>query len=101
MIGGRRYASYILAGAERLAPQEPNARPTRSAKDRVDEILALLTERSELSLGEIAQGVGLSKTMTSQYLERLIASGQVEATAPPRSRRRRYRLTEPPEGTLA
>jgi ATP-dependent DNA helicase RecG len=88
-VGGRRYASYVLTDVNTAtAPAAPHTAPG----GRDDEILAVLAGGVELSLSEVAAAVGLGTAMTSRRLDRLLASGAVIATAPPRSRHRRYRL---------
>jgi ATP-dependent DNA helicase RecG len=59
---------------------------------RPAEILALFTGQQDLTASDIAQATGLSKAMTNRHLARLVADGQLVATAPPASRNRAYRL---------
>lgn len=59
---------------------------------RPAEILALFTGQQDLTATDIAQATGLSKAMTNRHLARLVAEGQLIATAPPASRNRAYRL---------
>lgn len=59
---------------------------------RPAEIMALFTNRPELTAFDIAQATGLSRAMTQRHLARLVADGQLTVTAPPSSRNRAYRL---------
>lgn len=52
----------------------------------------VLTERGEMSIAEIVDGSGLSLSQARRRVNDLIAEGCVEATAPPTSRKRKYRL---------
>ena len=65
---------------------------------RAREVLALFTGDSELTVSDIAQATGLGRAMAQRYLARLVADGQLTATAPPASRNRAYRLPNNPEG---
>lgn len=52
----------------------------------------VLAERGEMSIAEIVDGSGLSLSQARRRVNDLIAEGRVEATAPPTSRKRKYRL---------
>lgn len=94
--GGRRYASYVLAEAEPARPVGMPARPANaSGTSGVDRILSVLAGGGEWRLREIAEAVQLGTAMTSRHLDQLIAAEKVVATAPARSRHRRYRLAPP------
>lgn len=86
--GGRRYASYILSDVPQEQPSPGAAHD--SASDRAAEIIALLVERGDMSLSEIADAISLGRQMTSRHLERLVHEGRVATSGPPRSRHRRY-----------
>lgn len=96
--GGRRYAAYILAEVPPEDAPAPPAQPVRHRVDSANRIVAFLTDSGESSLGEIAHAAKLGRAMTSRHLDQLIADGRVIATAPPRSRNRRYRLALPDQG---
>jgi ATP-dependent DNA helicase RecG len=100
--GGRRYATYLLDAAPNQStayqlPLEmdegsadtPDTSTTR--RDRSAEIVALFNEGQELSLADVAEAIGLGNAMTARYLDRLVAQQILIATAPARSRHRRYR----------
>jgi ATP-dependent DNA helicase RecG len=107
--GGRRYAEYILLED---VPEEPGLfdglldsdhlptraitvpvpdRKLRQRYDRSQEIDALFDDGSTLTAARVAEITGLRPAMTNRYLMRLVSSGRLEATAPPRSPRRAYR----------
>lgn len=94
--GGRRYASYVLTQADSARPASLPAPPAGPSRDSsVDRILSVLADGCEWRLREIAEAVQLGTAMTSRHLDQLIAAGKVVATAPARSRHRRYRLAPP------
>lgn len=86
-------------GHGKRAQSPGEARPGQGATGRLAQILALFTGQQELTASGIAQATGLSKAMTSRYLARLVAEGQLIATAPPSSRNRAYHL--PPDADFA
>lgn len=57
-----------------------------------DPIINLLELRAPRDVNEIAQALGWSLAKTRNQLRVLLTSNQIVATAPPTSRRRRYRL---------
>jgi ATP-dependent DNA helicase RecG len=98
--GGRRYATYVLTadpgdGAQfQLSLEDPpvTARPAGARRDRTAEVLAIFAGGASLSLAEVITQTGLGKAMAARYVERLMADGRIEATAPAKSRNRRFRL---------
>lgn len=106
--GGRRYAQYVLADHPlSTSPQAKfsfdeggsafERRPAMS--DRVAQILALFDNGVVLTSGQVAQAVGLKKPMATRHLNRLMALGIIEATAPIRSKSRAYRRMLARDGT--
>lgn len=106
-VGGRRYAEYLLndeaagepglfddvldgASTGPVHRDEQDPAPPRRY-DRTDEIQALFADGATLTAAQVREATGLASAMTNRYLSRLVASGQLEATAPPRSPRRAYR----------
>ncbi len=105
--GGRRYAQYALhpavstsreAGrppedtptpAEQPQPGVVGARVPRNERLRQTRALLLAATRP-LSASEIAVRLGVGERSVLTYLTELIALGEVESTAPPRSTLRRY-----------
>lgn len=59
---------------------------------RAAEILGLFGQRPELSAGDISRETGLGSAMVRRYLRQLLAEGKLQATAPPASPNRAYRL---------
>ncbi len=83
--GGRRGAQYLLnPGYE--APHRRRART-----DRQEVVLTALEGEGELTSHAIAELLDVSYVTAVNELNALIDQGLVEATAPPRSRNRRYR----------
>jgi ATP-dependent DNA helicase RecG len=87
-------------GSYRLAPglPEPAAslRPRESAGNGngnglADRVLEVLTGVDSASRDELQTATGASRSSVTNVLDALLASGAVEATAPPRSPNRRYR----------
>ena len=98
---GRRCASYALAperegtGRQR-SPFDPAGGSMGTRLDAVarrQQVMAALADGAEHSAEALARSVGLRPAMTTRYLNGLITDGKVVATAPPRSRERRYRRT--------
>ncbi len=104
--GGRRYAQYALHPAvstssdvrrpqDTPTPVEPpqssvlGARIPRNERLRQTRALLLAATRP-LSASEIAVHLGVGERSVLTYLTELIALGEVEPTAPPRSTLRRY-----------
>jgi ATP-dependent DNA helicase RecG len=83
-------------GSYRLAPGlpgiDPDLKPLPSAGNGLpDRILETLSDVSSASREELQTATGASRSSVTNALDALIASGTVEATAPPRSPNRRYR----------
>ncbi|NYD22861.1 ATP-binding protein [Kineococcus aurantiacus] len=66
---------------------------SRSRAHRLDALRELLGDGRNHHAEDLAGALGVGRAMTNRYLNDLIAAGEVEATAPPRDRRRRYRAT--------
>lgn len=94
-VGERRHARYVL-NPVRSPVASGNATATGSTKpgDRDSQILALIQPGETLSRQEIEARSGLGTAMVNRVMARLEEAGVVIATAPPRSRNRRYRRTE-------
>ncbi|MEZ0494612.1 ATP-binding protein [Kineococcus sp. TBRC 1896] len=60
--------------------------------ERLGTLVALLSDGAEHHAGDLADALGIGRAMVNRYLNELIDEGTVEPTAPPRDRRRRYRL---------
>lgn len=91
-VGERRHARYVLAAlAHPTAPSVPQQPTITGPTDREAAILTVLSTGAALSRHDIQLATGLSQMATLRTLEYLIASGKVEATAPPKSPLRRYR----------
>jgi ATP-dependent DNA helicase RecG len=80
--------SYRLAPGLRETTSEPVPTPGNGVRGR---ILAALTETESATREELQRTTGASRSGVTKVLDELIASGLVEATAPPRSPNRRYR----------
>jgi len=106
-FGGRRYAQYALAvdpdGPGQLSlpitrddadrhPQTEGA-PRIGRRDRTLEVDALFESGHTLTINDVTAATGLKSAMAARYLARLIDSGRLVATAPPRSKNRAYRRT--------
>jgi ATP-dependent DNA helicase RecG len=83
-------------GSYRLAPGlpeiDPDLKRLPSAGNGLPErILETLSDVSSASREELQTATGASRSSVTNALDALIASGTVEATAPPRSPNRRYR----------
>ncbi|MEO3861154.1 ATP-binding protein [Acrocarpospora sp. B8E8] len=91
-IGERRHARYVLAPTNEQLPWQPDSPTSPDPSDRETAILNALGSAA-LSRREIQKATGINQIATIRTLDALIASGKVEATAPPRSPHRRYRRT--------
>lgn len=103
-VGGRRYAEYLLDEDHRsdgpglfddLLPERGDLppEPGRQRYDRSEQIRTLFAAGRTLTAAEVAASTGLGPAMTNRYLARLLAAGELVATAPPRSTKRAYRAT--------
>ena len=100
-VGGRRYAEYLLAEDHRpegpglfddiLPQRDPSAGAGRKRYDRSGQFRRLFADGRTLTAAEVAATTGLGLAMTNRYLARLLAAGELVATAPPRSTKRAYR----------
>lgn len=86
-IGERRHSRYVLAPPTGRASDMEGT----SSTDRESAVLFALSSRQDMSRRDIEVATGLGQIAVLRTLESLIASGRVEATAPPRSPLRRYR----------
>jgi ATP-dependent DNA helicase RecG len=79
-------------GSYRLSPSPPAPATDAPAPGNGvgDRILTALAETESATREELQQAVGASRSGVIKALDELIASGLVEATAPPRSPNRRY-----------
>lgn len=75
----------------RPAANDGRSRAVRIGKAFVERFLE---EHGEASLKELVEGSGLTTSQVRLRVNDLIDSGRVEATAPPQSRNRRYRLRQ-------
>lgn len=87
-------------GSYRLAPGLPgiDADPgplSPAGNGLADRIFQKLSEVVSASREELQAATGASRSSVTNALDALIASGTVEATAPPRSPNRRYRRADP------
>lgn len=73
----------------RTAPTQAASAGTRKGRASIE---ATLKEHGELSLREIVDLTALTKSQARRRVNDLIAAGTVEPTAPPTSRKRKYRL---------
>lgn len=102
---GRRYAQYELAPSASsgagvaVRPQageqlsfEDAVVPRAKRAQRLEQVFALFTPEVSLSAVEVARQIGVSERSSATYLSQLIREHRLEATAPPRSPRRRYQL---------
>ncbi|MFN8075186.1 MAG: ATP-binding protein [Kineosporiaceae bacterium] len=104
-VGGRRYAEYLLhdeGPAQEIggtvSPRSGVGIPLPGRHglptlryDRSAEILGLFDTGRTLTAAQVRQMSGLGAAMANRYLSRLVASGMLLATAPPRSPNRAYR----------
>lgn len=72
-------------------PNEEGGR-TEAVRRGAAAVERVLAERGEMSIAEIVRDSGLSLSQARRRVNDLIAEGRVEATAPPTSRKRKYRL---------
>ena len=66
------------------------AKPLGTPPD--DEVLAYVSAHQNCTAAEISEQLGLSRSAVTYRLHKLIEAGEVVRTAPPRSKRQRYRL---------
>ncbi|MFQ1003544.1 ATP-binding protein [Modestobacter sp. SSW1-42] len=110
--GGRRYAQYALTETSSREVTDPDAGPlldpvadepivsTRrdgrlSLAARLEQVRRLFKPGIELSAAEVAVALGdVGERSAITYLRELITAGTIEATAPPKSTLRRYRLRD-------
>lgn len=62
-----------------------------SGMTRSEQIKALFAGGRTMTSSQVAATTGLGLAMTNRYLARLLAAGELVATAPPRSPKRAYR----------
>jgi ATP-dependent DNA helicase RecG len=86
-IGERRHARYLLVPQDEQMTLDVGADATDT-----ELIRQALSDGAELSRRDIEHRTGLSTTKVIRALAKLEAAGLVDATAPPRSPLRRYRL---------
>lgn len=103
-VGGRRYAEYLLVEDQQpdeqglfddLLPKHGVTAPGtgRQRYDRSEQIQALFADGRTVTAAQVAATTGLGLAMTNRYLARLLAAGELVATAPPRSPKRAYRAS--------
>ena len=103
-VGGRRYAEYLLDEDHRpdgpglfddVRPESGATTPEvgRQRYDRSEQVKALFAEGRTLTASQVAGATGLGLAMTNRYLARVLAAGELIATAPPGSTKRAYRAT--------
>lgn len=86
-IGERRHARYVLGPVRSAHPAQQSA----DLVGRAEQILSLFNAGETLSRQELQARSGLGSATVNRILARLIDAGAIVATAPPRSRHRRYR----------
>lgn len=94
--GGGRWNFYELnrghtRPAARVSPSQKAGR-----RDRMQEIIAVLSVGGSLSRREIAERIGLGPSGTLKWLNQLIQIGVVETMKPRRSKGARYQLRSKP-----
>lgn len=89
-VGDRRGASYRLG--DRATPTAAVA-PAGSTRALSDRIMHLFDRGTSLTAREIQDLLGTKRGVTLAAINALIAQERLEATAPPRSTLRAYRLT--------
>jgi len=103
-VGGRGYAEHLLDEDHQpdeqgllddLLPEHAGTAPAtgRQRYDRIGQIKALFADGRTMTASQVAAPSGLGLAMTNRYLARLLAAGELVATAPPRSTKRAYRAT--------
>ena len=105
--GGRRYAEYelfsdatglssaqLLLGADEPPRDAPRTGSRTPRVGRLQQVMLLFTPGIILSAAEVGLRLGISGRSASTYLAALISAQKIEATAPPKSPQRRYRLTD-------
>lgn len=66
---------------------------TPRREEQLQELLRILGDGKEYAAADLEERIGVQRAMLTRYLNQLIDEGLIEATAPPRDRRRRYRTT--------
>jgi ATP-dependent DNA helicase RecG len=91
VTGAGRYTEYLLAARASSAALGDGIPPQRN--DRRHEIRRLLEQHGQLSRAELQLQLGLSQTIVSRWIKRMLAEGEVElTTATDRSPGAKYRL---------
>jgi ATP-dependent DNA helicase RecG len=92
-IGERRHARYLLGPVP--SPTTAGAATPKQSEvhGRDAQLLSLFQPGETLTRQEVESRSGLSTAMVNRTLARLIQAGAITATAPPRSRHRRYHRT--------
>lgn len=86
-IGDRRGATYELASS--LVNAAANERVlTRRQRD----ILQYVKDQGEVGSSDVSEAIRVSRATSINDLNALIEAGEIEATAPPRDKRRTYRV---------
>jgi ATP-dependent DNA helicase RecG len=78
---------------QRLEQAAVTAPATPVLSGRAQDVLALFTGDRSLSAAEVMNAMGLGRAMTLRHLARLVDEGYLDASAPPASRNRTYRLS--------
>lgn len=92
-IGERRHARYLLGPVPSPTTVGAATPPQSEMHGRDAQLLSLFQPGETLTRQEIESRSGLSTAMVNRTLTRLIQAGAINATAPPRSRNRRYHRT--------
>ena len=97
--GGRRYATYELAdgsGSDGLfagvLPASPPQRRVSSGDSKLEAVLQAVLAGKDTTKA-ISQHLGLEYTATTRRINALLQQGRLQATAPPRSKHRRFIVT--------
>ena len=87
---------HVGADSFRLVLRRPQeaSRTSESVQRGERAIRALLKTHGEMSLRELVESSGLSTSQVRRRLNEMLDDGLVVATAPPTSRKRRYRLNQ-------
>ena len=110
--GGRRYATYAVAsglpsgstphldlelvpGGSKENEVATVERPRAAARKRRDRVLEFVRTSGPVTTRQVMDRFDLSYPSALNTLNRLIEAELVEPTAPPRSRKRRYVVTQP------